>query len=215
MPRKQQLIEKGANIHRPDLISHQSLLSTAVVASSCLQERVRLVQSLLKAGADPNGAAVPMGKAGTGHPYPPTSKEIDDDSSKQKGGRGLASPATAPCPTPSAPASTLCRKEGVGSSGERRGSPESSQKFTPLHNACRVIGGVEVVKVLLEAGADADGLAGCRGARGLQLSRLGERGVGSAVTPLHIAAAHGNAPIVHALTFKGCRLDAETLNPSR
>ncbi|CAM9370482.1 unnamed protein product, partial [Sphacelaria rigidula] len=54
-----------------------------------------------------------------------------------------------------------------------------------------------------------------RGARGLQLSRLGERGVGSAVTPLHIAAAHGNAPIVHALTFKGCRLDAETLNPSR
>ncbi|CAM9370555.1 unnamed protein product, partial [Sphacelaria rigidula] len=45
------LIEKGANIHRPDLISHQSLLSTAVVASSCLQERVRLVQSLLKAGA--------------------------------------------------------------------------------------------------------------------------------------------------------------------
>lgn len=215
MRRKQQLIRKGADIHRRDPISHQSLLSTAVVASSCLQERVRLVQSLLKAGADPNGAAVSTEKAGKEQLCPSNSKENANDSSTQKAGTGLASPATAPHPNSSASASTHCSKGGVASSGERRGGPESSQKFTPLHNACRVIGGVEVVKVLLEAGANADGLVGCRGARGLQLSGLGERGVGSAVTPLHIAAAHGNAPIVHALTFKGCRLDAETLNPSR
>lgn len=70
----------------------------------------------------------------------------------------------------------------------------------PLHTACRVGGGAEAVEALLDARADADA-APCGGRRLLR--------------PLHIAAVHGNAAAVRALTLKGCRLDVQTLDPSR
>lgn len=69
----------------------------------------------------------------------------------------------------------------------------------PLHAACRLGGGIEVVEALLEAGADTD--AAHSGRQWLR--------------PLHVAAFHGNADAVNALTMRGCRLDVKTLDPSR
>lgn len=75
---------------------------------------------------------------------------------------------------------------------------------TPLHTACRVGGtvGVDVVEALLEGGADPDAPPPGEGGRRL-------------LRPLHIAAVHGNADAVSALTLRGCWLDVKTLDPSR
>lgn len=113
-----------------------------------------------------------------------------------------------PCPQ-------SCYRQGkeIKRAENPQGGAEIYDSFTPLHHACRVVGGVDVVEVLLGAGADADGLAG----REANVSAAGP-GVqcpGCSVRPLHIAAAHGNATVVRALTWKGCRLDAETPDPSR
>lgn len=90
----------------------------------------------------------------------------------------------------------------------------SFEYFPPLHNACRMAGGVKLVEVLLNAGADADATAGKDDGAGV--SALGCHGVASAsLRPLHVAAAHGNSAAVCALTMKGCKLDVETMDPSR
>lgn len=83
------------------------------------------------------------------------------------------------------------------------GGGGTENRSTPLHTACRADsdGGVGALEALLEGGADADVPPPCRGRRMLR--------------PLHIAAVHGNAEAVSALTLKGCRLDVKTLDPSR
>ncbi|CAM9849194.1 unnamed protein product, partial [Scytosiphon promiscuus] len=75
---------------------------------------------------------------------------------------------------------------------------------TPLHTACRVGGtvGVGAVEALLKGGADPNAPPPGEGSRRL-------------LRPLHIAAVHGNADAVSALTLRGCRLDIKTLDPSR
>lgn len=83
------------------------------------------------------------------------------------------------------------------------GGAGSGGSSTPLHTACRADaeGGVAALEALLEGGADANVSPPCSGRRLLR--------------PLHIAAVHGNAEAVSALTLKGCRLDVKTLDPSR
>lgn len=92
------------------------------------------------------------------------------------------------------------------------GEEGTDKHCAPLHIACGTgsgdAGGVrgedsraEIVEVLLNAGADPEATVSCGGWRSLR--------------PLHVAAAHGNAPAVRALTWKGCRLDTETSDVTR
>lgn len=75
----------------------------------------------------------------------------------------------------------------------------------PLHAACRD-GGRTLVETLLENGADANASQGP--------GEEEEEGRRRMLRPLHVAAAHGNAEAVGALTLRGCRLDVKTRDPS-
>lgn len=74
----------------------------------------------------------------------------------------------------------------------------------PLHAACRG-GGRTLVEALLEKGADVNASQDPAGE---------EEGRRRMLRPLHVAAAHGNAEAVGALTLRGCLLDVKTRDPS-
>ncbi len=111
---------------------------------------------------------------------------------------------------------------GGGSGGGIDGAGRAGRGLSdPLRAACRAAGAIGAVEALLEGGADADASPPPGGGGGGGGGGLGgegrEEGAETArlLRPLHIAAVHGNADTVGALTLRGCHLDAKTLDPSR
>ncbi|CAM9874499.1 unnamed protein product, partial [Ectocarpus sp. 8 AP-2014] len=87
--------------------------------------------------------------------------------------------------------------------GNPAGARTARVLSAPLHAACRG-GGRTLVEALLEKGADVNASQDPAGEEG------GSRRM---LRPLHVAAAHGNAEAVGALTLRGCLLDIKTRDP--